>query len=180
MKNKIPNRIDEIIKALELVEEEISVLEKNEKNMTWESYDEEYTKLLDYQTELVQKQMVYTSESLSNQVNELEAVTKRRRGLRKTDTFIKRKAWSGIKKGATYAWENKGRLADNLMENAEKQKSEFLKNKSKAEKAVERDSLELVERKIKEILSKKRNDEVISTYEEFYIRAAKKKMEKSI
>lgn len=178
--NKIPNNIDEITKILELLDEQIAYLEQNESNMTWESYDKSYTELLDYQTELVQRQAEYSSELLegySDQLKESTTKTNKESKVKSTTRVITNTIGSGIKKGAIYAWNNKEKWHRSLMDKGQEQKDKLLAEKDKAIVAVERHSTEQVKENARKILAKKQNEEVLSTYERFYLQAAKKKIQ---
>lgn len=185
--NKIPNSIDGITKSLELLDEQFAYLEQNESNMTWESYDKAYTELLVYQTELVQRQAEYSSgllEGYSDQLKELTTEINEESKVKSPARVITNTIGSGIKKGAIYAWNNKEKWHSSLMEKGQEQKNKllaekdkFLAEKDKAIVAVERHSTEQVKNNAKKILNKKQNEEVISTYERFYLQAAKEKIQ---
>ena len=78
--DKLQNSIDEIIEEMDLLDEQIDHLEQNESNMTWEAYDEKYTELLDYQTNLVQQQAEYTQELLGAYSDQLKESTSKTNG----------------------------------------------------------------------------------------------------
>ncbi|MBT2571790.1 hypothetical protein [Planococcus sp. ISL-110] len=175
---KLQNSIDEIIEKMDLLDEQIDHLEQNESNMTWEAYDEKYTELLDYQTNLVQQQAEYTQELLgaySGQLKESASKTNEESKVRSAARIIKKTAWRGVKKGANYVWDNKEKWYHSLMEKGQESQDRVRAIKDKAEAAVDRHSLEELESNVQKILNKKRNEEVISVYENFYFRAAKEK-----
>lgn len=62
--------------------------------------------------------------------------------------------WDDIKKGATYAWVNKEKWYQIMMEKGYEIQDKLLKEKSKAEATVEKDSIEKVKGNVNHILNK--------------------------
>lgn len=184
---------NDIVVAMEYLEgqfafldEQLENLNQAESDMTTEAYDlawdmcdNAYAILLDYQTELVGKQADYSMKLLQGYSEQLEGLgfeSNEENAMRNAVKQLKDMIWKAIKKGAAYAWDNKEKWHQIIMEKGYEIQDDLLAEKSKAEAAVERASIETVKNNVQDIQNKHRNGEALSMYEKYYFQAAKEKL----
>jgi len=136
--------------------------------------------LIDCQTYLVEKQAEFSSDILqgySKQLERFELESDEGSILLNVAQNLGSILWDGVKKSATYIWENKGELHDQMMEKGAEVQDGIRRGKSKMESLVDRQSVEEVKRNVEKIYQKHQNGETISIEDEFYLRAAKRKVQ---
>lgn len=170
--------LEEMDTGLELLDEAIVYLEENEANLDWDTFDGVYDVLLESQTYLVGKKAEYSRDLLKSYSEQLEELEQDEGNIVWNVTEnIGRLLWSSIKKGTNYLWENKGELYDKLIEKGGEEQDKIRRRKSSMESLVDRQSVEEVKRNLQTIYQKHQSGETISIEDEFYVQAAKKKIE---
>lgn len=172
--------LDGIESGLELLNETIEYLNENADNLTWDTFDKLYEVLIDCQTYLVEKQAEFSSDILqgySKQLERFELESDEGNILLNVAQNLGSILWDGVKKSATYIWENKGELHDQMMEKGAEVQDGIRRGKSKMESLVDRQSVEEVTRNVEKIYQKHQSGETISIEDEFYLRAAKRKIQ---